>query len=272
MVYNHFFTYEESFDVNAERERARARIEEFQDRYIREVLEKEKQTHHFKEGDFILIRRFAPDFKRGKKLAIPMTGPYLITSISNAVIKAVSVKTQKEITTNLDKVYKYRGRITKLMTKMKHDYLLTKEPNPDKNHNNNNEGTDNEYFDENWDEIMRKSEPNTRPNQLGYDIIWTHIDDHNDKEDGIDHKNIENRNRHKKTISYEEMISTDNFSDKSQNSFNSKEEENTMESESEQEGETNKSKESKIKRNIQKKYELEDTESEDEYLPTNKER
>ena len=119
---------------------------------------------------------------------------------------------------------------------------------------------------------MRKSEPNTRPNQLGYDIIWTHIDDHNAKEDGIDHKNIETRNRHKKTISYEEMISTDNFSDESQNSFNSKEEENTMESESEQEGETNKSKESKIKRNIQKKYELEDTESEDEYLPTNKER
>ena len=78
---NHFFTYEESFDVHTEREKARARIEEFQDQYIREVLDKEKQTLIFKECDFILIRRLAPDLQRGKILATQMTGPYLITNI-----------------------------------------------------------------------------------------------------------------------------------------------------------------------------------------------
>ena len=103
---NHFFTYEESFDVHTEREKARARIEEFQDQYIREALDKEKQTHTFKKGDFILIRRLAPDLQRGKKLAIQMTGPYLITNISNAVVGAVSVKTKREIRINLDKIYR----------------------------------------------------------------------------------------------------------------------------------------------------------------------
>lgn len=92
---NHFFTYEESFDVHAMRERARAGIENFQDQYIREVLEREKQDYSFKKGDFILVRNLAPDLKRGKKLTVQMTGPYLITSISNAVVTAISVKTKK---------------------------------------------------------------------------------------------------------------------------------------------------------------------------------
>jgi len=135
---NHFFTYEESFDVHTEREKARARIEEFQDQYIREALDKEKQTHTFKKGDFILIRRLAPDLQRGKKLAIQMTGPYLITNISNAVVGAVSVKTKREIRINLDKIYRYRGRITPSMAKMKHDYFPTKEPRMDKKDDSNN--------------------------------------------------------------------------------------------------------------------------------------
>ena len=92
---NHFFTYEDSFDVHEMRERARAGIENFQDQYIKEVLEREKQDYSFKKGDFILVRNLAPDLKRGKKLTVQMTGPYLITSISNAVVTAISVKTKK---------------------------------------------------------------------------------------------------------------------------------------------------------------------------------
>ena len=213
---NHFFTYEESFDVHAERERARARIEDFQDRYVSEVLEKEKWTHTFKKGDFILVRNLVPDLKRGKKLAIQMKGPYLITSISNAVVKAISVKTKKEIRINLDKIYKYKGHITAKMNRMKHDYLQLGDPNANRSDDkgeateipstlennqietNNqpdqyNESSDDEYFGENWNEIIKHNELDNTQRHLGYDLIWTTASNSNNDETNQGH--IETRNR-----------------------------------------------------------------------------
>jgi len=62
---------------------------------------------------------------------------------------------------------------------------------------------------------MRNNKFNTQQNQLGYDIIWTFTGDNNNNNtyDGIDRNTIETRNHHKKTTSYEEMISTDDYSE-----------------------------------------------------------
>ena len=284
---NHFFTYKESFDVHAERERARARIKDFQDRYMSEVLEKEKWTHTFKKGDFILVRNLAPDLKRGKKLAIQMKGPYLITSISNAVVKAISVKTKKEIRVNLDKIYKYKGHITAKMNRMKHDYLQLGDPNANRSddkgeateipstlENNQietikqtdqyNESSDDEYFGENWDEIIKHIKLDNTLRHLGYDIIWTPASNSNNNETNQGH--IETRNRQQRGTSYEEMISNLDFSESTESSDNTLQKEITKHC-SDKKRRKNRSEKSKLKEKIEESYEIDDTESDDEYIP-----
>jgi len=284
---NHFFTYEESFDVHAERERARARIEDFQDRYVSEVLEKEKRTYTFKKGDFILVRNLAPDLKRGKKLAIQMKGPYLITSISNAVVKAISIKTKKEIRVNLDKIYKYKGHITAKMNRLKHDYLQLGDPKANRGDNkgeasdisstldNNqiettnqpdqyNESSDDEYFGENWNEIIKHNKLDNTQRHLGYDLIWTTASNSNNDETNQGH--IETRNRQQRGTSYEEMISNIDFSESIESSDNTLQEEITKHC-SDKKRREKRSEKSKLKEKIQESYEIDDTESDDEYLP-----
>ena len=285
---NHFFTYEESFGVHAMRERARAGIENFQDRYINEVLEREKQDYSFKKGDFILVRNLAPDLKRGKKLTVQMTGPYLITSISNAVVTAISVKTKKVIRINLDKIYRYRGRISAMMNKMKHDYLQPEDSNMDKinderknsnvyptldnteaetnNQADQEEGSsDDDHFDENWDEIMRDEQLDRPQNQLGYDIIWTQANNGDSNETG--QHSIKTRNQQKRMTSYEEMISNIDTSEETEDSDTILQEE-TAKPYLNRKNKINKSEKSRLKEKIQESYEIEETESEEEYLPS----
>ena len=83
-----------------------------------------------------------------------------------------------------------------MMNKMKHDYLQPEDSNMGKinderknsnvyptldnteaetnNQADQEEGSsDDDHFDENWDEIMRDEQLDRPQNQLGYDIIWT---------------------------------------------------------------------------------------------------